>query len=947
MKQLLNLLILLPFLFISCAQQGFKKLEDGIMVYPSDLKGDQAVRLQVISDKIIHVMAGIGEIAPDDSSLMIPEEPAVYKDWQLEKGESVLTIKTRSRAAEISRKTGEVVFRDSTGNIMLAEKQGGGKSLEPLDLEGQKYYTIRQEFESPEDEAFYGLGQHQHDRMNYKGKDVDLYQHNIVAVVPFLVSNKNYGILWENYSISKFGDPRDYGDINTLKLYGANGTEGGLSASYISRSDPAKVFLKQQEAVIDYEYLEDLPKLPKDFPLEKGKVIWEGSIEANETGIHKFYLYSAGYTKFWFNGELFLDVWRQGWNPWSHLFELDMKEGDKYPVKIEWIPDMGESFIAFKYKSPLDPDEQDRLSLWSEVANQIDYYFIAGEEMDEIIAGYRHLTGKSPIMPKWAMGKWQCRERYQTQQQLLDVVREFRKRHIPLDDIVQDWFYWPADKWGDHDFDSTRFPDPDGMIAELHEKLHARIMISVWPKLYEGTENYKYMSERGWVFTGNINNRQKDWVGYISTFYDAFNPEAREYFWSKMNEKLFSKHIDAWWMDATEPDILSNTSLPARKYLMSPLSIGPSARYFNAFSLVNSQAVYEGQREVSPDQRVFILTRSAYAGQQRYASATWSGDVASRWYDLKAQISAGLNFSLSGIPYWTTDIGGFAVERRYERPDAQDLKEWRELNTRWYQFGTFCPLFRVHGQFPYREIYNVAPEDHPAYQSMLYYDKLRYRLMPYIYTLAGMTWHEDYTIMRALVMDFLNDEIVRDIGDQFMFGPSLMVCPVYEYEFREREVYLPAGQGWYDFYTGKYYEGGQTIMADAPYERIPLYVKAGSIIPVGPEIEYTAQRKADEITLWVYQGQDADFSLYEDEGTNYNYEKGEYMLLPISYSEKGQELILKNKVGSYTGEPEVRQIRVVSVSRENPVGFDATLGSRITGNYSGGELVFDLKGSNY
>jgi len=450
------------------------------------------------------------------------------------------------------------------------------------------------------------------------------------------------------------------------------------------------------------------------------------------------------------------------------------------------------------------------------------------------------------------------------------------------------------------------------------------------------------MNERGWVYPENVNNQQKDWVGYVSTFYDAFNPEARKYFWGSMNKKLYSKGIDAWWMDATEPDILSNTSIDERKKLMSPGFAGPSAKYFNAFSLENSQAVYEGQRSVDPDKRVFILTRSAYAGQQRYASVTWSGDIVSRWYDLKAQISAGLNFSLSGIPYWTHDIGGFSLENRYRDPKGEDLEEWRELNTRWYQFGAFCPVFRVHGQFPFREIFNIAPEDHLAYKSMLYYNKLRYRLMPYIYTLAGRAFHENYTIMRALVMDFRDDSKVNNIGDQYMFGPSIMVCPVYNYKAREREVYLPEGSNWYNFNIGEYLEGGQTIIVKAPYEKIPLFIKEGTILPIGPEIEYTAQSNAEEFTVFVFKGNSSEFVLYEDENLNYNYEKGDYSLIPFQYLDEENKLIIGERTGDFKGMIETRRINIVVVDKDSWTGFDMEAEPLLTVEYNGAKQTIGL-----
>ena len=941
-RVILFLLSAILFLFTSCNKK-YEKSDNGVTVYIKGSSGKQSLRVEFVTDKIVHVSAQPGDGIIEDENLMIVDYPMEPINWNLEKAKNEIKLISGELKVKIGTTTGEISFYDLEGNEILMEKQGGGKTFQPVEVEGKSLYTVRQVFESPDDEAFYGLGQHQHDLMNYKGKDVDLYQHNIVSIVPFLVSSRNYGILWDSYSHSKFGDPGDYENISSLKLFSEEGKEGGLSARYISKNDDQKVYVERTENTIDYQYLDDLPDIPEEFPMAEGKIIWEGSMEPNESGIHKFYLYSAGYLKFWFDGELILDCWRQAWNPWSRLIDLDLETGKKYPVRIEWIPDGGECYIAMKYKSPADPVEQNRLSLWSEAGRGIDYYFVSGDNMDEIISGYRLLTGKSPVMPKWAMGFWQSRERYQTQDQLLDVVKEFRKRHIPFDNIVLDWFYWPEDKWGDHDFDTARFPDPKAMIDELHNDLHAQIMISVWPKLYENTENYKYMSEKGWVYTKNIENQQKDWVGYISTFYDVFNPQAREYFWNSMDKKLYSLGIDAWWMDATEPDILSNTSVETRKELMAPVHIGPTSQYYNAFSLYNSRTVYEGQRNVDPDKRVFILTRSAYAGQQRYASATWSGDIVSRWYDLKAQIPAGLNFCLSGIPYWTTDIGGFSVERRYENARGDDLDEWRELNTRWYQFGAFCPLFRVHGQYPLREIFNIAPEDHPAYKSMLYYNKLRYRLMPYIYTLAGNTYRTDYTIMRALVMDFPKDENVRNIGDQFMFGPSIMVCPVYEYKARKREVYLPDGQGWYDFYTGKFYEGGQTIIADAPYEKIPLFVKEGSVIPIGPEVEYAMERNNDYLTLWVYQGADAIFDLYEDDNINYNYENGDFGLLPVSYSESTKKVKIERQQGIYLNMPEKRAIGVVSVSKDKPVGFSMNRVPDEVVEYDKSEITIPLK----
>jgi alpha-D-xyloside xylohydrolase len=368
---------------------------------------------------------------------------------------------------------------------------------------------------------------------------------------------------------------------------------------------------------------------------------------------------------------------------------------------------------------------------------------------------------------------------------------------------------------------------------------------------------------------------------------------------------------------------------------MTPNYFGTGEEYYNTYSLLQAKGVYEGQRKTDPDKRVFILTRSAFAGQQRYAAATWSGDIVTRWDDLRDQIAAGINMGLSGIPYWTTDIGGFSVERRYEKPTVADLKEWREINTRWYQFGVFCPLFRIHGQFPYREIFNLAPENSTEYKSMVYYDQLRYRLMPYIYSWSASTWHNNAVIMRGLVMDFGKDPGANNISDQFMFGKAFMVCPVGHYGQRERNVYLPSTSGWYDFYTGKYYDGGKIITAPAPLETVPLFVKEGSIVPFGPEIQYTLQPTDGSLRIWVYTGKDASFNLYEDEGINYNYEKGDFSTIPMIYSEGNKTLVIGERKGTFKniiGEREI-QICFIDKTKDKPFDLDSKPDKVI--NYNG------------
>jgi alpha-D-xyloside xylohydrolase len=907
---------------------AYIRTEDGLIVYPDLLLSGNtaAVKLQVVTDNIIRVISHPTRETDPGKSLITIYGTDPSAKWDIKKGNNTVVLTTRLLKATVTIATGSVSFTDLAGLPILSEKTNGGRSFEPAVFDGTASYQIRQTFATRPDEALYGLGQHQDGLANYKGRQTSLFQNNTEVAIPFLISNKNYGILWDNYSLTSVGDIRPYKPLSAMRLFSKAGEQGWLTVTYRNDKDhKEEVTLEKAESDINYPYLGDSKKfLPAEFKPAKGSVTWEGSLASEFTGEHVFRCTYGGYIKVWIDGKLLLDRWRQAWNPGSALLPVNMEKDKKYSVKIEWLPDGEESYLSLKWLDPIPPAQKDDFSFLSEAGKRLDYYFIYGGNMDEVIAGYRHITGKSTIAPRWAMGLWQSRERYKTQDEILNTVKEFRARKIPLDNIVLDWSYWRQDDWGSQEFDPRRFPAPDSMIRVLHNDYHTHFMISVWPKFYEGIPAYSLFDQKNWLYKRNIADSQRDWIGkgYISTFYDAFNKDARKGFWDLLNDKLYSKGIDAWWMDASEPDILSNVSPEKRKAQMTPTAIGPAAEYLNAYPLENTKGIYEGQRSANPDQRVFILTRSAFAGSQHYAAAVWSGDIASRWSDMKTQITAGINFSLSGIPYWSMDIGGFAVERRYEHAQGEDLEEWREQMTRWYQFGAFCPLFRVHGQYPYREIYNVAPDNHPAYASMLYYDRLRYRLLPYIYSLAGMTWQKDYTIMRGLVMDFGKDTAVNNIGDQYMLGPSLLVAPVTEYHQRSRKTYLPAGQDWYDLYSGKYYPGGQQTAADAPYERMPVFVKEGSILPFGPALLYTGEKKADTVTLFVYSGKDARFTLYEDEGMNYNYEKGAYSNIPFAWDEKAGTLTVGRREGSFTGMLQERIFRIIHITKDRPVAPD-------------------------
>ena len=638
--------------------------------------------------------------------------------------------------------------------------------------------------------------------------------------------------------------------------------------------------------------------------------------------------------KIYIDGKLVVpERWRTAWNPNSYKFETAIPKGKKTPIRIEWQPDGDVSYCGLRVAAPRSEAEKNQLSIWSEMSPDMDYYFIAGKNMDEVISGYRTLTGKAPVYPKWVLGFWQSRERYQSSKDIEENMKKFRDLKIPVDNIVQDWNYWKLDSWGSHEFEAARYPNPQAMLDSVHA-LHGRFMISVWPKFYDTVKNYKELDAKGWMYHQAIKDDIHDWLGFRGSFYDAYDAGARKMFWRQMDENLYTKYkfgIDAWWMDASEPNVRDCTPMWYRKALSGPTALGTATEYFNAYSIVNADAIYNGQRSVNPNQRVFLLTRSGFAGEQRYSTATWSGDIATRWEDMRAQMTAGLNYSMAGLPFWGMDQGGFCVENRYVAAQQEfdktgkenaDLKEWRELQARWNQFGCFVPLYRAHGQWPLREVWNIAPADHPAYKTIVAYDKLRYRLMPYLYSMAGMVHLKDYTMMRGLVMDFNGDEKVLDIKDQWMFGSALMACPVGEYQKYSREVYLPKQKGWYDFYTGAYHAGGQTIVADAPYDKIPVFIPEGAILPIGPEMQWSDEKKPELIDLYVYAGKDGSYTLYEDEGTNYNYEKGKYAVIDFKYDDARKQVTIGARKGSFDGMLQKRRFNIILVDQKKQQGVN-------------------------
>ena len=942
--------------------------------------GPSQIRLQVVSDKIIRVQATAEQSFRNKQSLIIVPQNS-KANYKVEEQGDNLIITTAAMRAVMNEATGQITFYDLKDNVLLNEVAQGGKTFKPFTVpdreigvdiakvpEAQKHgWSWRALFNSPDNEAFYGLGQHQSEELNMKGKNEDLFQYNTKVSVPFVISNKNYGILWDSYSYCRWGNPEDYLQLNrAFKLYDKDGKEGQLTGTYVDKNGQ-KIVRGEDSIYFEYAMPEaseicnktdkgGIQNLPKGFALNGSKVVYEGYVEAPSNSFYQFILYYAGYMKIYIDGKLVVpERWRTAWNPNSYKFETPIKKGVKTPIRIEWQPDGDVSYCGLRVAAPRSEAEKNQLSIWSEMSPDMDYYFIAGQNLDEVISGYRTLTGKASLYPKWTLGFWQSRERYQSSKDIEDNMKKFRDLHIPVDNIVQDWNYWKLDSWGSHEFEAARYPNPQAMLDSVHA-MNGRFMISVWPKFYDTVKNYKELDSKGWMYHQAIKDDIHDWLGFRGSFYDAYSDGARKMFWRQMDENLYTKYkfgIDAWWMDASEPNVRDCTPMWYRKALSGPTALGTSTEYFNAYSIVNADAIYNGQRSVNPNQRVFLLTRSGFAGEQRYSTATWSGDIATRWEDMRAQMTAGLNYSMAGLPFWGMDQGGFCVENRYVAAQQEfdktgkenaDLKEWRELQARWNQFGCFVPLYRAHGQWPTREVWNIAPADHPAYKTIVAYDKLRYRLMPYLYSMAGMVHLKDYTMMRGLVMDFNGDDNVLDIKDQWMLGPALMACPIGEYQKYSRNVYLPKQKGWYDFYTGKHYAGGQTIVADAPYEKIPVFLPEGAILPVGPEMEWCDQKKAELIDLYVYAGKDGEFTIYEDEGTNYNYEKGKFATIDIKYNDAQKTLTFGARKGSFDGMLLKRRFNVVLVgtTREQGVSLAKAPKGKMV-KYAGKSVTVKLK----
>lgn len=566
------------------------------------------------------------------------------------------------------------------------------------------------------------------------------------------------------------------------------------------------------------------------------------------------------------------------------------------------LSSLGYGILMDTYSPMIFNDTVSGSYLYTEADDELDFYFIAGDNMNDIVKEYRKLTGKAAMLPKWAFGYMQSQERYETEEEVLRVANEYRERGIGLDCIVLDWCSWEDGKWGQKTFDASRFPNPKAMIDKLHEQ-NIHFMLSIWPVMNKSTANYAEMKEAGTLLPA-------------SEIYNALDESARKLYWEQVKRGLLGAGIDAWWCDSSEPITVewSHTERmePAVMYaeFCRELQNHLPTWATNAFPLYHARTIYDGQREDVCEKRVCNLTRSAYTGQQRYGTILWSGDVSASWQTLREQIASGLNFVASGLPYWTTDIGAFFVKKSTfwywngEYDDTVNDAGYLELFTRWYQWEAFLPIFRGHGTDCRRELWYYEGENQMFFNAILAANRLRYRLVPYIYSQAGRVWLEDESMMKMLAFDFTEDTNVLDIRDEYLFGDSFLVCPVTEPMYYEagnerleersytRRVYLPKGCGWYDYWTNDYYQGGQWMEAEAPIDKIPLFVRAGSIIPMTDSTSHISVK--DDITWTVYAGEDCEYLLYEDAGDGYAYERGEYKLTKYEWSDDRQILTDEN-----------------------------------------------------
>lgn len=756
---------------------------------------------------------------------------------------------------DVDKATGSIQFINLDGVTFLKEKVGS-RQLTPSSVQGEPCFLAQQAFESPKDELILGLGQFQDGAFNLRNFTRKLTQVNTQIAIPFYYSNKGYGLLWHQYGLTDFNPT-----TNNIPLE------------------------KQAQATPGSANMVEVTTTSGTQRVSQNQSLYLGSFQVPTDGQYSIFLDLGDMGNRHFvviDGKPCMDQSNQ-WLPPTSGAIVDLKAGT-HQVQVLCKSNNNPN-LSWKRCS-------DETVLRSPNAKSLDYVVFYGPSADKVIATYRDLTGEVPLFPLWAYGFWQCRERYTSGTHLVETVKEFRKRNLPMDVIVQDWQYWGKYGWGVPKFDEANYPNPEKFIKELHD-LNARFSISVWENLDKNSVVAKdYIAK-------NLYIPNSPWI-------DIYNPETQKTHWNALNTNLFVHGVDSWWMDATEPE---NDALKGKNTYY-----GLGDFYRLTYPLLVSKAVYEGQRETDPSKRVCILTRSAFSGQQQYGVINWSGDIGGTWDAYKRQVVAGLNFTMTGLPYWTTDIGGFFRPGRSQYTD----EKFHELLTRWFQWGALNPIFRSHGYGTETEPWKFGTTVENNVRTIL---NIRYRLMPYIYSEAWLVTNHGSTMMRPLVMDFNQDSKAIEQPYQYMFGKSLLVAPIIEAGHSTWDVYLPKTTSWYDFWTGKKYTGGQTVNTPAPLDQMPLYVRAGSILPIGNEMQYTGEKAAETLEIRIFKGANGSFELYEDEGDNYNYEQGKYATIRFTWDDKNQQLSIDKRLGSFEKMLKTRVFNLVLVSENNGVGI--------------------------
>jgi len=826
---------------------------------------DLITELELVDESIIHVQKRL----PDTENSDLPDYTTVLRpqnvEFSLKKDKDAVHITTAQLHLTVFA-DGHITYRTAEGKELLKESEGGAIISNDESAE----HKVSQAFLAG-DEALYGLGQFQSGIMNWKNVPIRLEQFNQEIAIPFVLSTKGYGIYWHNYSLTDFNAPEheivfpemavDLAQEDVKQIKGEKeDVAAHINKGKITDNTRETTFTPDQTGEYTFLALSDNDRRMRG----EIKVSIDGDDIIN---------YSTIWVPRRYSGKKYLEAGKT----YHVLFQ---NKGAKIPGRLFYnAPDFNKTVFS------------------STQGRVIDYYVVLGDNPQQVIAEYQNLTGKAPLFPKSAYGFWQCRERYHNQQELLENAHEMRERKIPFDNIVQDWFYWPEGTKGP-EWDRNKYPDPKGMVDEL-KALNLKLMVSVWPEVRNAGIEEKYGLRK--IGSSNI--------------IDIYDPSIQEGFYRMLSDSMFSIGVNSIWLDGTEPENIKNPK--------AQTAVAPWEQVRNPYSLLVTKAVYEGRRKEFPDERVFNLTRSAYAGQQRYGVTSWSGDVEASWEQLSEQIAAGLNFTMAGIPYWTHDIGGFFRDAKSINKDFDNQysnPEFVELLTRWFQFGTFSPIFRIHGYKSETEIWRYGQAFEATARKFI---NLRYQLLPYIYSEAKKVTDESHLLMSPLAYYYPNDEKVWDIKDQLFFGESLMVAFVTEYQKRQKEVYLPEGE-WYNFWTNEKVNGRQEIMVEAPLEATPIFVKAGTILPLGPRVQYATQATDEAIVLKIYPGQDARYTLYFDDNESYDYENGEFSTIDLFYSEEQQSLNIlsdKDDFVNFTANPQKFVVERVGVQGGRKVSF--------------------------